>query len=133
MSYICLKKKIDSNSENVNYFFLIKIEIEEHFLRSSSSYNSTKDIYYASNYFLKITNPVKNINELDSNKYYISFDNKEKIFGFRTSDTDSLFIKILEFDRKTGFYNDDCPELKKKIFTLMIDNGFIELLNFTDD
>ncbi len=125
MAYICLKKK-NSTEENPDYFFLIKMDIDEHFLRSSSSYNSIKDIYYASNYFLKTTDPLKNINELDANTYYICFDNKQKIFGLRK--TDDPFIKILEFERKSGFYDENCQELKKKIFTLMIENGFIELI-----
>lgn len=128
MSFICLKKSEFNNVESCNNLFLIKIDIQEYFLRSSSSFISVKDTYFASNYILKITNPIKDINELDTNTYYICFDTKEKLFGLKKAD--SSFIRILEFERKSGIYDQKCPELKKQIFTLMIDNGFIELLNF---
>ncbi len=125
MSYISFKKiQLDNH-----YSFLIKIDIQEYYLRSTLSYSSDKDIYYASSYILRLTDPIKNINELDENTYYMCFDEKKKLFGLKK--TDSSFIKLMEFDKKTGIYNTDCPELKKKIFNIMLDNGFIELLNFT--
>ena len=125
MSYISFKKIQFDN----HYSFLIKIDIQEYYLRSTSSYSSDKDIYYASSYLLRLTEPIKNINELDENTYYICFDEKEKLFGLKKKG--SSFIKLLEFEKTRGLYNEECPELKKKIFNIMLDNGFIELLNFT--
>ena len=108
MSYISFKKIQSDN----HYSFLIKIDIQEYFLRSTSSYSSDKDIYYASSYLLRLTEPIKNINELDENTYYICFDEKEKLFGLKK--TDSSFIKLIEFEKTRGLYNEECPELKKK-------------------
>ena len=125
MSYISFKKIQFDN----HYSFLIKIDIQEYFLRSSSSYGSIKDIYYASSYVLILTESIKNINDLDDNTYYLCFDAKTNTYGLKKPD--SSFIKLMEFDKNTGLYNNDCPELKKNIFNIMLENGFIELLNLT--
>jgi hypothetical protein len=126
MSYLCFKNQINSSSQ-IDEIYLIEIKIDEQYLRHSSSYTqSIKDTYISRDYLLKISSPISNINELDTNKYYLCFDKVEKHFGLKKKD--DIFVRLIEFDRKTFLENKDYPELKIRLFNLFFNDKFLSLV-----
>ena len=131
MSFLCFKKTNNTLIRNAhNEIYLFEIQILDDFLRPCSQFDSTRNAYFTRDYTLKLTNPLLNINQSNDDKYYLCYNHETKEYGFKKPN--SFFIKIFEFDEKTGFYNEKYPKLKIILFTLMIENDFIEFIDNID-
>ena len=118
MSLFCFK----SPTQKYEYYVL-EIQILDDYLRPGSSYEpQKKNTYYTREYSLRLKGPI-----LNENNYYLCYNLETKEFGCKKPN--QFFIKIYEFDDKTGLYNEDYPKLKNQLFTLMLENNFIQFVN----